>query len=240
MIIDSFIYYNEVDVVDIRINELKDVVDKVVVLSATTTFRGNPNTYEFPKHLHDVADIDVHRLDFPAGLEKWDAERWLRNQLNSKLRQFSRNDMVIFSDADEIARPSVVQNIDSKTRLEIDQYYYNFNTYMRHHACMFVSKVGDLTNSVYDMRFYDPMPIIEAGGWEFSFFGDSQFIRNKLVNYSHSELEVDEYINLDKIQHRMDNGIDIVDRPIEGEPKGPLPRYVTNNREKFIKYWRKL
>ena len=75
MIIDSFIYYNEADVVDIRINELKDVVDKVIIFSAMTTYRGNSNPNMLPEHLYEINDIEFHRVDFPKRLKFWEAEK---------------------------------------------------------------------------------------------------------------------------------------------------------------------
>jgi hypothetical protein len=238
VIIDAFVYWNEADLAEVRIRELKDVVDKFIILTATTTFMGNPNVYEFPEHLHDIADVEVHHFVFPYGLIGWDAEFWLRHQLKDLLRKFSAKDIVIFADADEIVRASVAKDFDGTPYgLEIDQYYYNFQTYMRHHTCMFTSSIENI-NDVNQMRFGWILPIIETAGWEFSFFSDAKGIREKIQNYSHAEINIPEYTDLDKIQYRMDHGIDIVDRPITGEPKGPLPEWVVNNKERLKRYWR--
>jgi hypothetical protein len=258
MIIDSFLYYNEADVADIRINELKDVVDKFIVLSGETTWRGNPNPHEFPAHLHEIADISVYKFPFPAGKLFWDAERWMRNYMQRLVRRFGANDRVIFSDADEIARASVIQNLEAgRYALELDQYYYHFENYIRHHDCMFIAPISHL-KAMYEMRFEwnrsspgtpqpNPrdqrrlarhFPTIEGAGWEFSFFGDVEFIQNKIGNYSHAEINIPEYADAENIERRMRGDIDIIDRPKEGAPKGPLPQYVLDNKEKFARFWR--
>jgi hypothetical protein len=238
MIIDASIYYNEANIADIRINELKDVVDKFVVVSGSTTFQGNENPNQFPSELLELADIDVYRLDIPQGSLGFDAEHWLRDQIKHIVRRdFSLNDIVIVSDGDEVVRPEIPTRLDNPTNLEVDQYYYNFNTFTRNHVCMFASPIKYLGN-MYQMRYGYQLPIIETAGWEFSFFADAKGIREKIQNYSHSEINVPEYTDLDKIQYRIDNGIDIVDRPIAGKPTGPLPEWVVNNRERFKQYWR--
>jgi len=258
MIIDSFLYYNEADIAEIRINELKDVVDKFIVLSGETTWRGNPNSYEFPAHLHEIADIEVRKVAFPRGRLFWEAERWMRNNMISLVKRFGPNDRVIFSDADEIARASVIKSLDAgRYALEIDQYYYHFENYIRHHDCMFIAPVSHL-KAMYEMRFEwgraapgtpqpNPrdqrrrskyFPIVEGAGWEFSFFGDVPFIQNKIREYSHTEINIPEYVDAANIARRVDNDIDIIDRPKEGAPKGSLPQYVLDNKEKFARFWR--
>lgn len=236
MIIDAHLYYNEADIADIRINELKDTVDKFIVVSGTTTLTGNPNPNMFPLHLFELADIEFLRFDIPPDLFRFPAEYWLRDQLKDVLkRRFSRDDIVAVTDGDEIPRASILKDIDGSYQLEADQYYYNFNTYMRRTNYVYTSRIGDL-GSMYAMRNHPQpwTPIVDAGAWEFSFFGDPEFIANKIRNYSHDDLDVPEYTGLEQIQKRIDEGRDIVDRPIYGEPAGPLPEYVHT----LDKYWR--
>jgi hypothetical protein len=259
MILDCFLYYNEADIADIRVNVLKDVVDKFIVVQGNTTWRGNPNPYVFPEHLHEIADIEVYRVDFPRGKIMWEAERYVRNHAGAILRRrFGAKDRYIFSDADEIARPEVIADLDNgQYALEIDQYYYHFGNYIRHHDCMITGKIENILK-FYEMRFEwmrsEPgskqpnprdqrrqgrrFPRIEGAGWEFSFFGDVEFIRNKIGQYSHDEINIPKYTDPAKIRFRMERDLDIVDRPKIGVPKGPLPKYVVENKQKFAQFWR--
>ena len=41
IIVDSFIFYNELDMLEFRLTELNDVVDYFVIVEATHTFSGN-------------------------------------------------------------------------------------------------------------------------------------------------------------------------------------------------------
>ena len=45
MIIDSFIFNNELDLLELRLEQLDAVVDKFVFVEATTTFMGQGKPY---------------------------------------------------------------------------------------------------------------------------------------------------------------------------------------------------
>lgn len=46
-IYDAFLFFNELDLLDIRLNLLNDVVDKFVIVESTVTFSGKPKTLFF-------------------------------------------------------------------------------------------------------------------------------------------------------------------------------------------------
>ena len=50
MIYDCFQFYNEIDILKIRLNVLKDVVDKVVLSESTTTFSGKSKPLYFEEN----------------------------------------------------------------------------------------------------------------------------------------------------------------------------------------------
>lgn len=49
---DCFLFYNELDVLDIRLNLLKGIVDKFVILESTITFSGKPKPLIFQENKH--------------------------------------------------------------------------------------------------------------------------------------------------------------------------------------------
>ena len=55
--------------------------------------------------------------------------------------------------------------------------------------------------------------VADRGGWHLSYFGDSSFIKNKLENFTHQEFNNDEIVNIDNLQAKMENGVDILNRP---------------------------
>ena len=64
-----------------------------------------------------------------------------------------------------------------------------------------------------------PMSLIKKGGWHLSYFGDGEFIKNKLENFAHQEFNKEEYTNVDTINKCIENYYNI----FEGKP---CNRYV--------------
>ena len=48
-----------------------------------------------------------------------------------------------------------------------------------------------------------------------SYFGDENFIKNKIQNFAHQELNVNEFTDSEKIRERVANNRDLYDRPNE-------------------------
>ena len=47
---DVFSFYNEFDVLELRLNELWDTVDNFILMESNTTYVGNPKEYLFDKN----------------------------------------------------------------------------------------------------------------------------------------------------------------------------------------------
>jgi beta-1,4-mannosyl-glycoprotein beta-1,4-N-acetylglucosaminyltransferase len=114
MIYDAFPFFNELDVLEIRLHVLAEVVDRFVLVEARKTFqRGDkPLHYAANKERFNAfADRIEHVVvdDFPA--EASDAracEIWQRNAIRLGLRGAALGDTVLISDVDEIPRPECV------------------------------------------------------------------------------------------------------------------------------------
>jgi beta-1,4-mannosyl-glycoprotein beta-1,4-N-acetylglucosaminyltransferase len=50
------------------------------------------------------------------------------------------------------------------------------------------------------------------GGWHLSYFGDKYFIQNKINNFSHQELNLPKWTDLEKIEKRIQNSTDLYNR----------------------------
>lgn len=115
-IYDCFLFFNELAVLDVRLHELYNHVDKFVLVEATETFRGNPKPlyYQENKHLFKkFTDKIIHiivedRIDVPS---PWDREEFQRNQIRRGLLDCQSEDVILISDVDEIIRASVLPEI---------------------------------------------------------------------------------------------------------------------------------
>ena len=118
MIYDCFQFFNELDILKIRLNVLSPVVDRFVISEATETFSGlkKPLYYEENKEMFaEFQDKIIHVVvdDTPKGADWGTHERdtFQKNAVTRGLRDCTDEDIVIFSDLDEIPDPDKIKEI---------------------------------------------------------------------------------------------------------------------------------
>jgi beta-1,4-mannosyl-glycoprotein beta-1,4-N-acetylglucosaminyltransferase len=241
MIVDCFIFYNELDMLTYRLNILDKVVDYFVLVESTHTHIGkekplfyNENKHLFAKFNHKIIHIVVD--DFPHKYpniniekqEQWINERFQRDCISRGIDKLNLTgeDIIIISDLDEIPNPTVLEKVKNNNIvvginiLDMDLYYYNLNSKMgiKWYASKILTfeKYKELNTGCDKIRFYD-CPIINNAGWHLSYFGNEKFIKNKLENFTHQEFNMTEFTDEKRIEERIKNGKDLFDRHIKIE-----------------------
>jgi beta-1,4-mannosyl-glycoprotein beta-1,4-N-acetylglucosaminyltransferase len=233
-IIDCFIFYNELELLEYRLNVLNKVVDYFVIVESTHTFVGkekalffNENKHLFEKFNEKIIHIIVD--DFPykypniniQNNEQWKNEYFQRNAIHRGIQNLKDSDVIIISDLDEIPDPRTLHQIRlgeisiTLNSLEMDLYYYNLNTkfnFKWYHAKMVsYHKYKELNKSCEEIRNL-PAKNVANGGWHLSYFGDANFIQNKIKDFSHQELNNETYTNLLNIEDKIKNSRDLYNR----------------------------
>ena len=118
MIYDCFQFFNELDILKLRLHVLAPVVDYFVISEATETFSGmkKPLYYEENKAMFaEYADKIIHVVveDTPEGYTH-DRDTFQKNAVGRGLVNCTDDDIVIFSDLDEIPNPEKVMDIIQK------------------------------------------------------------------------------------------------------------------------------
>lgn len=116
MIYDCFIFFNELELLELRFHELADVVDRFVLVEATRTFTNRPKPLFFQENraqFHEFAHRIVHVIveDSPNTPDPWAVERFQRNCIARGLTQCQPDDWILVSDADEIPRGETVARV---------------------------------------------------------------------------------------------------------------------------------
>jgi beta-1,4-mannosyl-glycoprotein beta-1,4-N-acetylglucosaminyltransferase len=150
-IIDSFIFYNELDLLLYRLSILDKFIDKFILVESKYTFSGvekplyyNENKDKFIKFNNKIIHIILDDLPFKFPNinynenEQWKNEYYQRNSIKKGIdiiyNNLNDDDIIITSDVDEIPNPNILKNtkdnnlvFNDKTlnRLELDMYYYN-------------------------------------------------------------------------------------------------------------------
>ena len=146
-VVDCFNFCDELEVLNMRLHELNDVVDYVVLVESSITHSGLPkklsykeNKHHFEKFNNKIIHITVsadEMLNFGRGNKSnwrrsWEQRERIRegtNQLDLK-----ENDIILISDVDEIPNAEKVADFKSVKGTLHDRYaflmrhfYYNFN-----------------------------------------------------------------------------------------------------------------
>jgi len=244
-IFDCFTYYNEEDLLKIRLEILDKYVDYFVIVEANKTFTGRIKDFFFKnppewikKWLHKILVISV---DFPDTCEtSWDREYYQRNEIKNFLDKVSvdEDDLIIISDVDEIWNSQVINNLIYKyipVRLDVKQYFWNFHWKVPDHCNegarpVVCRKTHMQSRTPQELRSMN-LPVVPNGGWHFSFFGEKEKVKNKIESFAHTEYNLDIYKSYESILYRIENGIDPFDRfPLKYyEIDETYPEYIRNN-----------
>lgn len=122
MIYDCFTFFNEFDLLNIRLALLNNVVDKFVIVEADKTQRGAPKEFNFEKVKSDyerkygdkIVYVKVSDCPQIKDSKDWAIEYFQRNCiLRGGVYNCMPEDLIMISDVDEIPNPAVIKNLNS-------------------------------------------------------------------------------------------------------------------------------
>ncbi|MBU3935608.1 glycosyltransferase [Patescibacteria group bacterium] len=241
MIYDCFTFFNELDILKIRLQELNDCVDKFVLVEATLTFSGqtkplifDQNKHLFKKFLPKIIHIIVKDLNLAPPIQNtdfykqhdftqknpkiWAREVFQRNCISRGLTQARKNDIILISDIDEIPNPHLVKklpkNLSAIKAFEQKSYYYYLNCLSNEKILgtrATLKKTLD-QNNPQNIRFNKNQEILPNAGWHFTYLGQPKKIIKKINSYSHQELNTPEVNDAKRIRLYIENNLDIFGR----------------------------
>lgn len=258
MIYDCFLFYNELDLLDIRLNTHSTFVDRFILLEATYTFTGQEkelffenakNNDAFKPFLHKIEHIIIDKklVDDP---DPWAHEIALRKALGQGILNLKDDDIVIYSDADEIINPLISDSIShtyEHTRLEQRSYWYYLNclgSKMEMRSAAFLRgkdfvDVHEIRRPLPNHRLkgspWDIPNVIKGAGWHFTFMGGVECIKTKIAACSHQERNQKKYNSTKAIEDSIQGLTDLFGT--KGVfwicPLDDLPIYVQENKDRF-------
>ena len=212
-IYDCFPFFNELELLEVRLDELYDHVDKFVLVEATTTFRGNPkplyfaqNKAKFTKYLDKIIHVVVEERPYS---DCWLADFYQRDQIIRGLVGCQPNDIIIISDADEIIRASTISKIIEAlnngapaVKCPLDYYRYFLNV-LDYRAGNEVNTVATTYNYLskttpnalrWSQRQNDlGFASIPNAGWHFTSMGGVDRVALKMASFAHAEFDHPQY-----------------------------------------------
>lgn len=239
-IIDTFIFFDELDLIEDRFKFLYDHVDHFVLIESNRKFGGenkpllfHENRSRYSKYLDKI----IHKpMFFPKemdfGLEfgsNQAAECMHRDYTKEAVAEFNDRDIILCSDVDEIPNPHQFDKLrnlftnheDLIVRLVQEMYYYDLTNkqellWARSYACRKTLFDKHTPNHIrlnsYQLESNEMFFDIYDGGWHLTNFMPIANLIEKILNYPHEVYITEQNLNLNVIRERIAAGIDLFGR----------------------------
>jgi len=247
---DCFLFFDELDVLDIRLHELASVVDKFVLVESTKTFRNkNKSLYyaENRERFEEFEDQIIHVIvtDTPRSAASWEVEYFQRNAMVRGLTQCKPDDIILMSDVDEIPRASTIFLNDWVSAFTFQKCYWFAQTVSYYYLNYISNILWNGSRVVQYKNIGTPQAWrdqsgkgLDLAGWHMSYLGSVERISKKISAFAHSEYDVPEFNNVEHLAKCLEKGVDLFNRDhivfnIKPAKECDLPQYVHNNIDKF-------
>ena len=236
-IYDCFTFYNEFELLELRLKSLWDVVDYFVIAEADRTHANKSKPFYFWERQDDFKEFFPKIRHLPVemtidfkGVGDWSIENAQRDAVAYGLYDAAPDDLIMISDLDEIPAPDVLQKIRKwggvrvadfleKTPLVMaqDLFYYYFDCINEEIWTGTVVTKKKLFTTPQDMRNrIDSFPRIANGGWHFSYMGGVDRVINKMTSIVEGNAIIvhsgGKFIDRKHIEKSLANGTDIYNR----------------------------
>lgn len=213
MLFDCFLYFDEKELLELRINILKDIVDGFIITDGNRTFKGDPKPFTCVETLKELGisdeNIQVLHVELPSKEDianPWAREYAQRDALGVGMRMCPSDSVFFFSDVDEIPRPKALleavelAKADPKrcVRLSMPMFYGRGDLRVRdpqgdgtkapdNWTCGTIVLHEHLEQTPSQIRM-NPNDIVVGNsdaGWHFSWMGDTERMKRKVTSFSH-------------------------------------------------------
>ena len=247
MLIDAFTYFNEKELVELRLKYLNPIVDYFVVVESNITFTGKEKKWNFPEvlkgrlkefshkiqyhqlniNLEEIKNEESWIIDGVKGDDFWRIENFQRNYIKTACKKFSDDDILIISDLDEIPSIKKLNFILSSDFKKIAP--VALEQYLFHLDCNFLrleSWKGSIVTTIEICNKFSPQKFrtlrnkisyFTDSGWSFSSFGGYERVKQKIESYAHSEHNNDKFKNREHILNCQKTGADLFHRKVKSK-----------------------
>ena len=255
MLLDVFTYFNEKELLELRIRTLEKHVDGFLITEANRTHRGEEKPFTCLETLKELGisddNIQVLHVELPSKEEApdpWLRERGQRDAASVGLHMVPDDTVFICSDLDEIANPdklndlisTVEENPGKVVKLSMSMHYGRadrqlitpdgspFNWRNAFAATVTTLKAHSTLSSMRAETNYVTFGELDAG-WHLSWMGDKDRRLAKLKSYAHWETDTSDVEKKCAEFSATPGGVDMLGREdhiIESFPLDKLPEGV--------------
>lgn len=257
-IIDCFLFNNELDLLEIRLNEMSSFVDLFILVEANKTLLGDDKPYfyeenkaRFEKFNEKILHLKIDDLPVASGPGDFTGEHYQRNSIGDTIHylydqgNLKKEDIVFISDVDEIPFMEDLmiefeKGIQTPTTLGMDLrlYYLNMSNGNLWQGTV-IASVQDVI-AVGSQWFRDErfdFPVLN-NGWHFTWCGGWDAVLKKIENIVDAKEAIEEQgLSMEQVKDNFDEGVDLFSRDGKSTHKvQDLPKFVADNPHLYEEY----
>ena len=258
-IFDCITFFRENFITNLRFEILNEAVDYFVVCESKYDHKNNKKSLNFRLLNEKFKSKMIYLVleDKFISSDPWKNQAKQREFLFEGLKIANKDDLIMFSDPDEIPRPESLINfrINSKYGIFLqDCFCYKFNIFNKYETpwegtriCKFKDlksfdymrqniKAKNLKKALWKFYVEKDICLIQNGGWHFNSLMDAKEISLKLKTFAHENFAGDEYSNIDVIKKNILEKKDLFKRNNLYETiklDKSFPKYIIENKIKL-------
>lgn len=212
MLVDTFMFYNEYDILELRLEVLDKYVDRFVLVEAELNHVGGPKELFFEKKkehyakwLHKIVHVVVTAAESPKDPNPWCREKYQRECIlrgleggvcadGAPVNPVPAESIVMVSDVDEIPDLGAIpfeKLPHALNSVHMWMFVYSFDHFFTGEpwfgtvitTAELFRRVGP--NSLRDNRW--KFPCFQYAGWHLSSFGTPEHVCNKVHTFAHAK-----------------------------------------------------
>ncbi len=187
MILATTPFFNELDLLEIKLNHSAPFVDKFLICEATHTYSGIPKPLHFQENKDRFKDFPIEHMvveSLQGDMNPWVREGHQRDAMHAKAVSM-KPEIIIWNDLDEMVRPEAVEEFKKSKHkvmaLDCDWLRYYFN---RLHPERWVQRVIS-RDGRHHVGCSPGDPVIKDSGWHFNFCTNRPMLLDKINATSH-------------------------------------------------------
>ena len=258
-IFDCITFFRENFITNLRFEILDEAVDYFVVCESKYDHKNNKKSLNF-RLLNEKFKSKLIYLvleDKFISTNPWKNQAKQREFLFKGLNIANKDDLIMFSDPDEIPRPESLINFEINSKYGIflqDCFCYKFNIFNKYETpwegtriCKFKNlksfdymrqniKAKNLKKTLWKFYIEKDIYLIQNGGWHFNSLMDAKEISLKLKTFAHENFAKDEYSNINVIKKNILEKKDLFKRDNFYETiklDKSFPKYIIENKIKL-------
>lgn len=253
MVYDLFPYNGERQILEIRLNELADVVDIFFICQSSQTISGKDRViHPVKEHFPQFAKQTVLLTAPPCPIlhSLWEREWAHRNYCKEQVPKMDDRTFLIYGDVDEIPRASKLEEAKEVAfekgycSLQMPAYYYYLNVFHNQwpdwsFPVMYHGPVANGMQANYirwdhidkQGKLKPGRPSIQNAGWHFTYQGGRQEVIRKLKSFGHANdpgtgpMVADYESGTEPMDRDTRGGIKLTTVPVDET----FPQYVQDN-----------